>query len=104
METDLVQRAYERIMEDEGLTSDLLDDEAELLLRWAEQEIRRLVNQTRGMSEEAAWESLAPKLRYLRKYLRQIARRSAKTDNPSDALRALLVTPDYPDESKEHYE
>ncbi len=104
METDLVQRAYERIMEDEGLTSDLLDDEAEILLRWAEQEIRRLVNQTRGMSEEAAWESLAPKLRYLRKYLRKIARRSAKADNPGDALRAWLVTPDYPDESKEHYE
>ncbi len=103
METDLIQKAYEQIMEDEMLTSDLMDAEATILLQWAEKEITRLVNETRGMDEETAWRTLAPKLRYLRRHLRKIARCSAKADDPKAALQANLIPPTYPDE-KEHYE
>ncbi len=92
-----VQRAFEQIVGDTGLTSDLTDAQAEVLLSWAESEVRRLVKATRDMDESRAWEVLDPQLSVLRRHLRDVARQSARTENPKEALRAHLSAPTYPD-------
>ena len=91
-----VERAFEHIAGDAGLTADLTDDQAKALLSWAESEVRRLVQSTRGMDEARAWATLDPQLAVLRRHLREVARRSARTDHPMETLRANLSAPDYP--------
>jgi protein-tyrosine phosphatase len=91
------QLAYERIMMDPNLTGDLMDEDATVLLDWAQDEVGRLVAETKGMDEDAAWEHLGPKLSQLRREIRKIAKRSAQADDPGAKLRELLDT--YPDES-----
>ncbi len=91
------QLAYEQIMLDPNLTGDLIDEDATALLDWAQDEVARMVAETRGMDEDAAWEYLDPKLSQLRRAIRKIARRSAQADDPGAKLRELLDT--YPDES-----
>ena len=91
------QLAYERIMMDPNLTGDLIDEDAKTLLDWAQDEVGRLVAETRGMDDEAAWEYLGPKLSQLRREIRNISKRSAQADDPGAKLRELLDA--YPDES-----
>jgi hypothetical protein len=91
------QAAYERIMMDPNLTSDLIDEDAKVLLDWAQDEVARLVAETRGMDDGAAWADLDPKVSQLRREIRKIAKRSAQADDPSAKLRELLDI--YPDES-----
>jgi hypothetical protein len=92
-----VERAFEQIAGDPGLTSDLTDAQAETLLSWAESEVRRLVKATRGMDHARAWTILDPQLSVLRRHLRETARQSARTEHPEDALQARLSPPEYPD-------
>ena len=93
------QLAYERIMLDPNLTGDLVDEDAKVLLDWAQDEVARLVSETKGMDDEAAWEHLDPKLSQLRRGMRKTAQRSARADDPGAKLRELLDTFTYPDQS-----
>ena len=91
-----IQRAFERLAGDAGLTADLTDAQAKVLLSWAESEVRHLVRSTQGMNGPQAWEKLGPQLAVLRRHLREIARQSARADRPMEALRAQLASPPYP--------
>ena len=93
------QLAYERIMLDPNLTGDLVDEDAKVLLDWAQDEVARLVSETRGMDDEAAWAYLDPKLSHFRRGMRKISKRSAQADDTGAKLRELLDTFTYPDES-----
>ncbi len=93
------QLAYERIMLDPNLTGDLVDEDAKVLLDWAQDEVARLVAETKGMDDEAAWAYLDPKLSHLRRGMRKISKRSAQADDTGAKLRELLDTFTYPDES-----
>ena len=90
MEEERLQLAMERISSDPALTGDLTDQEAILLLRWAEGEVVALVNATAELPEEIVWEQLAPKLCALRKKMRQLARVSAAQPDPLVALQNML--------------
>ncbi len=79
-----VAQAMEQVMEDEGLTADLTDVQAELLLRYAEMQVRQVAT---TMEDD---EELAVELRRLRRRLRRIARRAANSDDPMAVLRRLL--------------
>ncbi len=78
-----VAQAMEHLMEDEGLTGDLTDAQAEFLLRHAEARVRQMV-------AAGADDDLAVALRRFRRRLRQIARRAARSDDPMATLRRLL--------------
>ncbi len=93
------QLAYERIMLDPNLTGDLIDEDAKVLLDWAQDEVARLVAETKGMDDEAAWAYLDPKLSHLRRGMRKISKRGAQADDTGAKLRELLDTFTYPDES-----
>jgi len=88
-----VQVAIERVTEDPALTGALADDEALILLYWAETEIERLVLETADMDDEEAWDQLNPALRTLRRYIRCVANTSANTDEPAFMLHLLLASP-----------
>jgi len=90
------QRAYARIAEDPAITGDLTDAPARQLLAWARDEVRRLVAETRALDEPAAWKCLDPKIAYLRRHLRRIARDAASQPDVQAALQTSLVSPDYP--------
>ncbi|MEA3307916.1 MAG: hypothetical protein U9Q70_00195 [Chloroflexota bacterium] len=91
------QLAIERITSDPALTGELTDQEAILLLRWAEGEVTALVAATTDMSEEAAWEQLSPQLRALRRKMRRLAKIVAAQPEPLVALQNLLGDSDkYP--------
>lgn len=93
------QLADERISGDPGITGDLLDAQAEILLTWAREEIWRLVNATQGLDDEAAWVILDPQISLLRKHLRRIAQTSGAAEDPAATLRELLQPPLYPSET-----
>jgi len=77
-----LQRALERIYADPALTNALRDPEATLLLDWAQQQVSCLVAETESLDEEAAWDWLNPRLRWLRATVRRIAQHSGATDDP----------------------
>ncbi|MGC9350117.1 MAG: hypothetical protein ACP5JG_18400, partial [Anaerolineae bacterium] len=87
------QMAFERIAGDPNLSGDLTDSQAQVLLDWAQEETRRLVKATQGMTDEEAWEQLDPKLARLRRYLRRTAQESASADDTTAALRQTLDSP-----------
>ncbi|HQK12431.1 MAG TPA: hypothetical protein PLJ78_00630 [Anaerolineae bacterium] len=88
-----LRTASERIVGDSSLTADLLDAEARTLLHWAQAEVERLVLKTADLDDDMAWQTLDPALRTLRRYIRRVARASAKADDPAAMLRTLLATP-----------
>lgn len=88
-----VQAAIECVIEDPVLTGALADDEALILLHWAETEIERLVLETADMDDAEAWEQLNPVLHTLRHYIRRTANTSADTDDPAGMLHLLLASP-----------
>lgn len=90
---DRIRTAGERIVGDPSLTEDLRDAEAHTLLLWAQAEVERLVLETVALDEDMAWQALDPALRTLRRYIRRVARSSAKADDPATKLQALLMSP-----------
>ncbi len=92
-----VELAYARIAGDPNLTGDLVDAEARVLLDWAQAEVGRLVKQTQGMEDEAAWAILDPKLSHLRKYLRRTVKVAAASEHPREMLEQMLASPTYPE-------
>ncbi|MBN2002309.1 MAG: hypothetical protein JXA21_03035 [Anaerolineae bacterium] len=101
-----LEATFERIAGDPGVTSDLLDDAARVLLNWAQEEVSRMVLETAEMDDDEADAVLAPKLQLLRKYLRRTAHVCAANAEPAESLRQRLSSPEYstednPDASKD---
>lgn len=65
---DQIQQAVMRLYEDEALTDALTDKAAQILLKWAEQQLKNLAAQTSGQSD------FDPKADQLRRALRAINR------------------------------
>ena len=92
---DLQQRAqiaYERIAEDPNLTGALTDDAAHVLLRWSEDRIQRMVLETTGQDDERAQDVLDPKLRALRREVREMANAAADASDPVAQIQELIRT------------
>ncbi|MBN1260829.1 MAG: hypothetical protein JXB35_09130 [Anaerolineae bacterium] len=84
------QLALESVLGDSELTSALTDEEAQILLTWARQEIDYWVAQTQGMEDEDAWEIIAPPIRALRKQIRHLAHVSSTTPGALAELSTLM--------------
>lgn len=98
LETRL-ETSYARIAEDEGLTGDLSDTEAQELLAWVQAEVRRLVAQTAALPGSAAEADLTAKVAHLRRHLRRLVKASAAAADPAGYLHAHLAPPAYPEEA-----
>jgi len=88
--------AFARIAEDPGLTGDLVDADACILLKWAQREVNRLVTQAAELDDEEATAMLNSKLSQLRKYLRRTAKLGAAAPNPAHMLQELLTSYEAP--------
>lgn len=95
-----LETTFEHIAGDPGVTNDLLDDAARVLLDWAQDEVSRLVSQTAELDDDEADAALAPKLQSLRQYLRRTAHVCAANVEPAESLREMLSSPAYPMEEK----
>jgi hypothetical protein len=82
--------AMEHIHGDEGLTGDLTDPAARLLLGFAEQEVSRMVDETQDLDDESAFQQIGARVQELRRQLRQTAQESAKEVDPLSALQTRL--------------
>ncbi len=86
-----LQLAQEAFVEDESLTSDLLDAEAQALLAWAGAWTERWVTDTAAMDDMEAYARLFEQVRALRRQLRRIAQASAAASDPLATLHTLLT-------------
>ena len=86
-----LQLAQEALVEDEGLTGDLLDAEAQVLLAWAGAWTERWVADTAAMDDMEAYAHLFEQLRALRLQLRRAAQTSAAASDPLTMLHTLLA-------------
>lgn len=92
-----VRAAMERIAEDPTLTADLTDAEARVVLKWAQQEVERLITEANAQ-DGATLDSVTWKLHHLRRYIRRTAQVSAASEHPLELLHSLLTSPlTYPD-------
>lgn len=84
---DVFQRAVERLLEDESLTADLVDDAAERLLAWGRDRVWAILNEEAGATEDH------PRLAALRRQMRAIARQvgDLPPDRQVEALQRLLA-------------
>jgi len=88
-----VQAAVERFAENSALTEPLIDEDARIVIDWAEGEVWRMTLDAQPQDAGAASEILSPQLRNLRRYIRRTARLCATADDPTALLQTLLVTP-----------
>lgn len=84
---ETLQRAVERLLEDEALTADLVDDAAEYLLAWGKDQVRAILTEEAGATENH------PRLLALRRQMRALARQVGELppEEQARALRTLLV-------------
>ena len=77
MDDDLsrrVQQVAESLLENEALTIDLETGAAQALLDWGLDCVKRIVSDTAGLDEAAAEEVMAPRIRAMRRLMRQVNR------------------------------
>ena len=79
-----MQRAAERILENESLTADLDDDAAQVLLDWGVRCAEQIARDTVGLSANQVEEAMYPRLRALRRLMRAVNRWAIKCQ-PMDA-------------------
>jgi hypothetical protein len=91
------RRAVERILEDEGLTSELTDEAAEILLRWGGDQAEAALQRARRSPQAAPRASIA-RLRCVMKRLNEQAG-AAAPDHQVERLRSLLSQLDSRSES-----
>lgn len=98
-DSDILQSAAERLLEDESLTADLIDDAAKLLLEWGLKMAKMTVQQAEGLSLEETEARLAE----LRRTLKRINHVMGQVEPEAQAerLRALLPEPSIEKEEPE---
>lgn len=75
---DRIRRAIESLMENESLTSSLDDAAAEGLLAWGMDCAQRIVSSTAGLDDPEAEEVMYPRMRALRRLMRQVNKWAAR--------------------------
>lgn len=86
---EAIQSAVERLLEDEALTADLVDEAARRLLDWGIAQVTAIVRETGAASEEAR-----ARLAALRGRMREMARQVGQLppEEQASALQGLLET------------
>ena len=74
----------------EGLTSDLDDTSAKILLGWLEALVTRIVSRTAGMEEELAEEAMYPRLRAMRRFARVVNQAIRRQAEPAVLVEKIL--------------
>ena len=69
-----VRRAAESIIESEGLTANLDDEAAKVLLAWGVARAKAIARATAGMDDDTAEVAMYPRMRALRRLLRAVNR------------------------------
>ncbi len=82
-----IVRAIEHLGEDEGLTSDLVDSEAIVLLNWAQRELQRWGSGPSALNDA----TFAMQFKRLRMFMHLVAKKCAGAANPAAALQAALA-------------
>jgi hypothetical protein len=91
---DIRQRAAERLLEDESLTADLIDEAAKLLLDWGLAQAEAVAQQAEDLSIEGFDTRLADLRRALKRISKQVG--EAASEAQAEQMRALLaeITPE----------
>jgi hypothetical protein len=84
----VVQGAAERLLEDEGLRSNLTDDEADILINWALEWLEGHVDKARDQA--AARQAAQAEIGRLRPALREINHRLAASETPDAGVSSGL--------------
>jgi hypothetical protein len=95
----ILQSSAERLLEDESLTADLIDDAAKLLLEWGLKMTERTVQQAKDLPLE----EIEARLAELRRTMRRINHAIGQVEPEAQAerLRALLPEPSIEKEEPE---
>ncbi|MBN1976792.1 MAG: hypothetical protein JW918_05275 [Anaerolineae bacterium] len=90
-DSDILRSATERLLEDESLTADLVDDAAKLLLNWGLEMVKRAVQQ----AEELPSEEIGARLAELRRTMKRINHDvgQAEPETQAEWVQALLYGP-----------
>jgi hypothetical protein len=93
LENNLIKRvslAAESLLEDEALRGDLEDDAAEMLLNWALAKSEVIAKNTAGLDEEAADETMYPRMKGLRRISRDLNRWISGRGEPGELMEKIL--------------
>ncbi|MFL7791182.1 MAG: hypothetical protein AB8I69_03505 [Anaerolineae bacterium] len=98
----ILRSATERLLEDESLTADLVDDAAKLLLGWGLEMVKRAVQQAEGLPSE----EIDTRLAELRHTMKRINREVGQVEPEAQAeqLQTLLSEPSIEEEEEPEVE
>ena len=83
-------QAAESILINEALTDELNDEAATLLLNWGVAWAERIAHATARLDDEAAREEISPKLKAIRKLMRQVNRWGGNIDSLPEAKQSEI--------------
>lgn len=86
-----LRRTMEGLYENEALTSDLDDDAANVLLKWAADRVEQIVRSTEEMDDTQAEEAMYPRMRALRKMSRYINRIARGGGDPAQLVEKVVA-------------
>jgi len=85
-----LRREINNLYSNEGLTSDLDDTSAKILLGWLEALVKRIVSRTAGMEDEPAEEAMYPRLKALRRLARVVNQAIRRQAEPAVLVEKIL--------------
>lgn len=86
-----MQRAVERLLENESLTADLDDAAARLLLAWGVAWTHMIVESTAGLDDAEAWVLNRPRLRAVRRMMRTVNRWATSRSSMDAAASQVML-------------
>ena len=86
-----LQREMESLYGNEGLTGDIDDSTARLLLDWAEHQVHQVVDTTAEMEDAAAEEVMYPRVKALRRIARYVNQALSGQGEPSDLAEKIVA-------------
>ena len=86
-----LQREMDTLYGNEGLTGDMDDSSAKLLLDWAEAQVRQVVGSTADMEDAAADEVMYPRLKAVRRIARYVNQALIGQGDPYDLAEKLVA-------------
>ena len=93
MESDIesrIQRAVESLLENEAITSNLDDTQADIFLNWAKTRTQAIIRDTAGMDDLTAEETSYPRQKALRRFARYLNRVAAGDGDLSSTVQQLI--------------
>jgi hypothetical protein len=97
--SDILQSAAERLLEDESLTADLVDDAAKLLLEWGLETVKRVLRE-----KDLPPEEIDTRITELRHTMKRINRKvgQAEPEAQAEQLQMLLSEPENEEKEPEN--